>query len=789
MASEQELLDRIADLEARLEEAEGAIAAIRSGDVDAVVVSGPQGERVYTLEGADEGYRRLVEEMSEGALTLRRDGFILFSNEQFAQLLAVPLERVIGSTIQKFVAPEYLDDIRALLWRCPLKAEVEVISGRQRIPVYLSSSPLQVEGVDCLGMVVTDLREQKRNERVLAAERLARSILDQAGEAILVLGRDGIIKRASRAARTLAGRGVIFCRFDDVFPLGIGSPPQMLDFSRFFADVDASRNLAFQAKATVNGTDLDLLVHAAPLTNPDGEALHAIVNLTDITALKRIERSLRESEARERERAAELEAILDAVPAAVLVAENRACTVITANAAAARLLGTPDRANISLLGPGARAKYRLWEDGRELTLDELPARTCARTGQPVFNREFDIRFEDGTSRHVVSNAVPLFDHNFQPRGAVLAFMDITDRQRSEEALRESEERFRAIADNIPQLAWMAEANGSIFWYNRRWFEYTGTTYAQMNDWGWRAVHHPEHLQRVEAKWRDHLKRGDVWEDTFPLRGKDGQYRWFLSRAVPIRDAGGAIVRWFGTNTDVTEQKRTEEALRRSNEDLEQFAYVASHDLQEPLRMVASFAAMLGRRYRGQLDEEADRFIDWVVEGATRLQALLHGLLEFSRLGNEPDSIPVVDSGAALDSALHNLESAIVESGAIVTVDPLPPVRVPDLHLAQLFQNLVGNAIKHRSDAAPRIHVSACPDGVWHRFAVQDNGIGIQPEYREYVFKLFKRLRQSSTGTGIGLAICKRIIDRQGGRIWVESEPGQGSTFFFTLPAAHSTVSD
>jgi signal transduction histidine kinase len=232
-------------------------------------------------------------------------------------------------------------------------------------------------------------------------------------------------------------------------------------------------------------------------------------------------------------------------------------------------------------------------------------------------------------------------------------------------------------------------------------------------------------------------------------------------------------------------------LRRSNRELEQFAYITSHDLQEPLRMIASYLQLLERRHAERLDGEAREFIGYAVEGAKRLQTLISAVLEYSRVGTHGAVPAPTDSGAALASALANLEARIRESGARVTHGPMPVVRADSAQLVQLFQNLVGNALKFRGAAPPEVHVAAerTPQG-WE-FAVRDNGIGIAPEYHERIFRMFQRLhgRRAYEGAGIGLAICQRIVERHGGRIWVESAEGAGATFKFTLPEAESPDHD
>ncbi len=243
--------------------------------------------------------------------------------------------------------------------------------------------------------------------------------------------------------------------------------------------------------------------------------------------------------------------------------------------------------------------------------------------------------------------------------------------------------------------------------------------------------------------------------------------------------------------DISERKQAEaklsqavEELTRSNEELEKFAYVASHDLQEPLRMVSSFVQLLEKRYKGKLDQDADDFINFAVDGANRMQTLITDLLAYSRVGRRGKEFKQTSCEAVLDRALSNLQAVVEQSGAVVTRDPLPEVMGDSSQLTQLFQNLIGNAVKFCKDRTPSIHISAEQKKKEWVFSIRDNGIGIAPEYFDRIFSIFQRLhgRQEYQGTGIGLAICRKVVERHGGRIWVESEPGSGSTFYFTIPA-------
>jgi PAS domain S-box-containing protein len=272
---------------------------------------------------------------------------------------------------------------------------------------------------------------------------------------------------------------------------------------------------------------------------------------------------------------------------------------------------------------------------------------------------------------------------------------------------------------------------------------------------------------------------------------DGIVRTFLTTKGPYRDADQKTIGTLGIARDITERKKAEEhlvktvgELKRSNDELQQFAYVSSHDLQEPLRMVSSYTQLLAKRYKGQLDSDADEFITFAVDGCNRMQGLIQDLLTYSRAGTNGKTLEEVSAENALQSALTNLRIAIEHKGAVVTHDFLPAITTDETQLTQIFQNLVGNAIKYHGAEAPRVHVSASRNGgnEWI-FSVRDNGLGIDPQYFERIFVIFQRLhgRDEFEGTGIGLAICKKILERLGGRIWVESQPEKGSTFYFALP--------
>ncbi|SRR5579883_118942 len=436
--------------------------------------------------------------------------------------------------------------------------------------------------------------------------------------------------------------------------------------------------------------------------------------------------------------------------------------------------------------------------------EEVVGRTIqAVTGEPHYSRaqpylarafsgervsfESQIWDKGGALRDVAVSYAPDHAADGFVRGLVALVQDITERKHTERALGESELQFRTLADTIPNLAWMAYPDGHVFWYNHRWYEYTGCTPEALAGWGWQSVHDPEVLPKVVERWNESLSTGKPFEMVFPLRGADGVFRPFLTRVVPVRDSSGAIARWFGTNTDIDEQKRTEDALRQANRNLEEFAYVASHDLQEPLRMVNVYSQLLLKRIGPDANSQLNQYAEYIRTGIRRMEALIGDLLTYSRVTHAEDTGPArADLEAALRQALISVEARVQESDAEVSYDPLPAVTGDESQLAHVFQNLLSNALKYRKrHEPPRIHIGAqrC-DGHWI-VSVKDNGIGFEQDQAERIFGLFKRLHRNDEypGTGLGLAICKHIVERYRGRIWAESQTGVGSTFFLSLPVA------
>ncbi len=395
--------------------------------------------------------------------------------------------------------------------------------------------------------------------------------------------------------------------------------------------------------------------------------------------------------------------------------------------------------------------------------------------------QFNLIRKDGTTLPVLLSATALKDSSGNYLMSRSTMYDITDRKRAEEAVRTERQRLYEVLETLPVYVCLLDSDYRMPFANRYFREAFGAsqsgrcheflfnraepceiceTYTVMKTWA------PHHWYWTGPNGRDY----DIYD--FPFTDIDGS-RMILEMGI-----------------DITERKKAEEDLRRtlsdltrSNEDLQQFAYVASHDLQEPLRNIAGCLQLLEKGYKNKLDSAADQYINYAVEGAVRMKYLISDLLAYSRVATKGKAPEHINCDQVLDEALKNLRSTIAENGAIITRDPLPRIFADDAQLLQVFQNLIGNAIKFCGNEPPKVHVSAVKKNREWVFSIKDNGIGIEDRHMDKIFIIFQRLHRRSEyeGTGMGLAIVKKIVERHGGRIWAESEPGVGTTFYFTLP--------
>ena len=369
-----------------------------------------------------------------------------------------------------------------------------------------------------------------------------------------------------------------------------------------------------------------------------------------------------------------------------------------------------------------------------------------------------------------------------------------DRRRiqAEAAVRQSEERFRLLVEGARDYAiLMLDPSGRVSTWNPGAERLKGYSAAEIIGDHFARFYPPEDVERglPDVELQTAAREGRFESEGWRVR-KDGSRFWANAILTALRNERGKLLGFSKVTRDLTERKRAEDELKRtaldlarSNAELEQFAYVASHDLQEPLRAVSGCVELLQRRYEGQLDARAEELMNHARDGATRMRDLINDLLAYSRAGARGNALAPTDCNVALERALTNLSVAIRESAAVITKDPLPTVLGDPAQITQVLQNLLSNAIKFRGARIPDIHVAAERNGGAWLFSVRDNGIGMEAVYSERIFRVFQRLhtRRQYPGTGIGLAICKKIIEHHGGRVWVTSQPGQGSTFYFTVP--------
>lgn len=410
------------------------------------------------------------------------------------------------------------------------------------------------------------------------------------------------------------------------------------------------------------------------------------------------------------------------------------------------------------------------------------------------------------------------------------------RRRSENALRQSESRFKVIAESLPQLVWVASPGGGTEYLNQRWHDYAGLRLGDSMNWDWLGLTHPDDAANCRQRWKHSIQTGVPFEREFRLRRHDGAYRWFLGRATALRDADGRTVNWFGACTDIDDQKRAAEELEdrvrartaelqqvvddlnaemvereratekweltaaelaRSNRELEQFAYVASHDLQEPLRKIQTFSDRLTTGPNQQLDMQSRDYLQRMHSAAGRMRRLIDDLLTFSRVSTRAHPFVKVDLNEVVQEVLGDLDDAIQRQHARVEVGPLPTVHADPVQMRQLLQNLIANGLKfHRPNEPPVVRVTGeqlprMPDdptdqtdrpGI--RLEVADQGIGFDESYRDRIFQVFQRLhgRNEYEGTGIGLALVRKIAERHGGTVIAHGQPGVGARFVVVLPS-------
>ncbi|ELY50983.1 PAS domain-containing sensor histidine kinase [Natronolimnohabitans innermongolicus] len=419
------------------------------------------------------------------------------------------------------------------------------------------------------------------------------------------------------------------------------------------------------------------------------------------------------------------------------------------------------------------------EDGEPLSREELPFLRIVESGELLLDQVSGVLRPDGERVWISVNGAPVYDDRGEIESVVFSIEDITKRREQQRALEESERRYRTLVDHFP--------NGAVGLYDED-LTYDIVGGELLEDLGFNpdevagtTIHdrYPDELvDRMEPNFRD-VFDGESSSFDIDLGDRD-----LLAHTLPVRNADDEIYAGMLVVQDVTERWEYQRRLEESNERLEQFAYAASHDLQEPLRMVRSYLQLIENRYGNALDEDGEEFLEYAVDGAERMRQMINGLLEYSRVDTRGDPFEPVDLNDVLDDVCEDLQMRIDESNAEITTDDLPCVDGDDGQLRRVFQNLLSNAIEYSRDEPPQVDVSATRDDDQWIISVQDNGIGIDLDEQERIFEVFQRLHthEEHSGTGIGLALSRRIVERHGGEIWVDSEPGEGATFSFTLPA-------
>ncbi len=398
-----------------------------------------------------------------------------------------------------------------------------------------------------------------------------------------------------------------------------------------------------------------------------------------------------------------------------------------------------------------------------------------KTGEP---HHWEVEVSDGSIVDVYN--FPFVDVDGSP--LILEIdIDITEQRRTEEALRAAGAYNRSLIEASLDPLVTISAEGKITDVNSATERVTGHSREELI--GTDFADYFSDPEKARLGYKQVFQESFVKNYELVIQHKNGWLTPVMYNASLYRDDSGKIIGIFAAARDISDRKRAEEELIRSNEDLQQFAYVASHDLQEPLRNVASCLQLLEKDYKSQLGADADQYIHYAVDSATRMKTLIQDLLAYSRVVTKGKAPERVECEQVLDRTKMSLGLAIAEAGAVITHDPLPTIYADDTQLLQVFQNLVGNAIKFRRDESPKVHVSAAKNTNEWVFVVKDNGIGIESRHLDRIFVIFQRLHKRSEyqGTGMGLAIVKKVIERHGGRVWVESEPGVGTTFYFTIP--------
>ena len=737
------------------------------------------------LRESEERYRTVLETIEEGYYEVDLAGNLTFFNDSLCGINGYPRDEMMGMNNRQYMSDETAKVVYETFNRVYRTGEPARAFGWQVIRkdgtksfVEASISLMSGPSGDPVGFrgFIRDIAERERAEQALkASEEKLRAMFESITDGIVVTDLQGIILDVNDVVVRMSGLSREEIIGKDGFSL-IPSEDRdkVVDQGKKIVRGETGPvRMEHEISPKVGSSSTTNLI-LGTMHDSEGNPTGFVAIAQDFTERKKAENALRESEAKYRD-------LVESISDVIYSVDANGVTTYISPVVESVLGYTPSE----LIG-SSFADFIYQEDLQSATegfMNTLSGNS--ETG------EFRVVTKSGEVRWVRSSNHPVFEED-RVIGVTGVITDITERKRAEEALRESEEKMRITFESIGDAVAVIDLEGRFVQVNEAAARMSGYTKEELVGRNvLETIIAKKDRDKIVLDMAQTLGEGDaLGVRSYTLVNRDGrEFESEFSTAV-LRDSSRNIINFVGVARDVTERKRAEEEresllheLERSNAELQQFAHVASHDLQEPLRMVASYTQLLEKRYKGSLDADADDFIAYAVDGARRMQNLIQGLLSYSRVGSRGKPFEPTECESVFEQALANLKLTIDESGAGVTHDPLPRVIADETQLIQLFQNLLANAIKFCGEEQPRIHVSAKQDSNECLFSVSDNGIGINPEYFDRIFVIFQRLhgREEYPGTGIGLSVCKRIVERHGGRIWVESQPGEGSTFHFAIP--------
>jgi PAS domain S-box-containing protein len=784
------LIVRVADAKARLGQTKiilivglGLGLCITIGAGWSVQRDNSARERAETaLRDGEESFRTLANSMSQLAWMADEHGYIYWYNDRWFEYTGTNLEEMAGSGWQNVHHPDHVHRVVEKITRCFQTGEVWEdtfpIRGKDGVYRMFLSKAVPIRNYEGKVLRWVGTNTDISGSRDSGAKYLG--LLEAAPDAMVVVNVTGEIVLLNVQAEKQFGYGrdeLVGQTVTTIIPQGFAE--------RIIADGtrSAAEALAQQIGTGIeltgrrkNGSEFPIEIMLSPLESAEGILVTAAIR--DISVRKEAEKNIVRMEGRYR-------GLLEAAPDAMVVV-NQQGEIVLLNVQAEKQFGYR---RDELVG---QKVINIIPEGfaERLVADELRSTEDALAQQIGTGIELTGRRKDGSDFPIEIMLSPL--ESAEGILVTAAIRDISVRKAADKHLAQMEGRYRGLLEAAPDAMVVVNRRGEIvllnvqaekqFGYHRD--ELVGQKMKNIIPEGFAERLIADGLRSAEDALAQKIGTGIELSG----RRKDGTDFPIELMLSPLESAEGILV--TAAIRDITTRKTAEnhllqkvEELNRSNEELGQFAYIASHDLQEPLRMVASYTQLLSRRYTGKLDADADEFIAFAVDGANRMQRLIQDLLAFSRIGTKGADLVDYSSEEAMQQALTNLRTVIGDSGAQVTHDPLPTVLADEMQLVQLFQNLVGNAIKYQSAGVPHVHVSAAMnvDKKWV-FSVKDNGLGIDPQYFDRIFGMFQRLhkREEFEGTGIGLAICKKIVERHKGTISVESQLGQGSTFRFTM---------